>query len=104
MAALAPIVLQFASSGNRSAHKIVQSAALELAELVKLVARKAVLLSAQPTVVLSGGLLRENSILSFLLETRVQNDLAGASIVRRPNEPYKGALNAAQAWLTARAR
>ncbi|MDQ6933649.1 MAG: hypothetical protein M3160_10830 [Candidatus Eremiobacteraeota bacterium] len=104
IAGLAPIVLQFASSGNRRAHRIVQSAALELAELVRLVARKAALLSAQPTVVLSGGLLRENSILSFLLETRVQNDLAGAPIVRRPAEPYLGALHTAHAWLTTGAK
>jgi len=99
IAALAPIVLNFASTGNRSAHKIVQTAAGELAELVKLVARKAALLNAQPTVVLTGGLLRENSLLSFLLETRVQNDLVGAAIVRRPLDPYRGALDLAQALL-----
>lgn len=102
IAALAPIVLEFASGGNRSAARIVQSAALELAELVKTVARKASLLHVGPTVVLSGGLLRENSMLSFLLETRVQSDLPGASIVRRPAEPFMGALQTAHELLAKR--
>lgn len=102
IAALAPIVLEFASGGNRNAQRIVQSAALELAELVKAVAHKAGLSQAQPTVVLSGGLLRENSMLSFLLETRMQSDLPGVSIVRRPAEPVLGALQTAHALLAKR--
>ncbi|MDQ6932738.1 MAG: hypothetical protein M3160_06140 [Candidatus Eremiobacteraeota bacterium] len=102
IAALAPLALSNASSGSRSAARIVQSAALELAELLKTVARKADLLAAQPSIVLTGGLLRENSMLSFLLETRVHNDFPGASILRRPQEPYMGALETAHTLVAER--
>jgi hypothetical protein len=40
--------------------------------------------------------LRENSLLSFLLETRVVNETAGAAIVRSSEEPARAALRFAE--------
>jgi N-acetylglucosamine kinase-like BadF-type ATPase len=82
IAALAPAIVAFAGKGNRVATKIVQAAALELGDLVKSAAAQARLTDASPTVVLAGGLLAENSLLTFLLETRIVGDLPGAAIVR----------------------
>jgi N-acetylglucosamine kinase-like BadF-type ATPase len=100
VAALAPSVVAFAGKGNRAATKLVQSAAQDLGELVKAVLARAGLLSASPAIAFAGGLLRENSLLSFLLETRVQGDVPGASIVRLRDEPVRAALRFAEALLT----
>ena len=99
IAALAKHVIALAGSGVRSANKIVQSAALELSELVKTVAKKAALQHDAVPLVLAGGLLKENSVLTFLLETRLQADLPGAEILKRGADAYRGALNAAEAML-----
>jgi N-acetylglucosamine kinase-like BadF-type ATPase len=97
IAALAPPVLAFAGKGNRAAAKIVQQAALDLGDLVKSAARAAGLLEASPAVALGGGLLAENSLLTFLLETRIVGDLPGASILRGGDPPVAGALRLAEA-------
>lgn len=99
VAALAKDVIALASSGVRSANKIVQTAALELSDLVKTVAKKAALQHDAVPLVLAGGLLKENSVLTFLLETRLQSDLPGAEIVKRGVDAYRGALRAAEAML-----
>lgn len=99
VAALAPSIIAFAGKGNRASTKIVQQAGLDLAELVRTVARAVDLTSASPSVALSGGLLRENSLLSFLLETRLVGDLPGIAILRGGDAPEIGALRLAEAAL-----
>jgi N-acetylglucosamine kinase-like BadF-type ATPase len=96
IAALAPIIVAFAGKGNRAASKIVQQAALDLGELVRQAARACELVDASPAVALTGGLLAENSLLTFLLETRIIGDLPGASIVRGGDAPAIGALRLAE--------
>ena len=93
IAALAPSIVAFASKGNRESTKIVQDAAKELGDLIKAAARAAQLLDS-PAVALSGGLLRENSLLTFLLETRIVGDLPGARILRG-GDPVEGAVRCA---------
>ena len=95
IAALAPSIVAFAGKGNRASTKIVQEAAKELGDLVKAAASAAKLLERSPRVALSGGLLRENSLLTYLLETRITGDLAGAQILRGGN-PVEGAVRCAE--------
>jgi N-acetylglucosamine kinase-like BadF-type ATPase len=96
IASLAPAVIAFAGKGNRVAGKIVQAAALELGDLVKSAAAQARLTDASPAVALCGGLFNENSMLTFLIETRIVGDLPGASIVRGGNA-LAGAVRVAHA-------
>jgi N-acetylglucosamine kinase-like BadF-type ATPase len=96
VAGLAPSIIAFAGKGNRAATKIVQSAAQELADLVRAAARAAELVDRSPRVALAGGLFAENSLLSFLLETRINGDLPGAQIVRGGAPPVAGALRLAE--------
>jgi N-acetylglucosamine kinase-like BadF-type ATPase len=99
IAALAPGIVAFAGKGNRVATKIVQTAALELGDLTRAAAKGAGLFEASPAVVFAGGLLRENSLLSFLLETRITNEIPGAAVVRVRDEPARAALRFAEALL-----
>jgi N-acetylglucosamine kinase-like BadF-type ATPase len=96
VAALAPSIVALAGAGNRVAGKIVQQAALELGDLVKSAAAQARLTGASPTVALCGGLFTDNSMLTFLVETRIAGDLPGAAIVRGTN-PLAGAVRIAHA-------
>ncbi|MDP9105399.1 MAG: hypothetical protein M3N49_05640 [Candidatus Eremiobacteraeota bacterium] len=96
IAALAPSVVAFAGKGNRASTKIVQQAAQELGDLVKAALRAVHLLDASPRIAFAGGLFRENSLLSFLLETRLTGDVAGAAIVKGGEEPARGALRLAE--------
>ena len=96
IAALAPSIIAFAGKGNRVAGKIVQAAALELGDLVKSAASQARLNDGSPLVALTGGLFTDNSMLTFLLETRIVGDLPGASIVRGTNA-LDGAVRLAHA-------
>jgi N-acetylglucosamine kinase-like BadF-type ATPase len=96
IAALAPSIVAFAGKGNRVAGKIVQQAASELGDLVKSAATQARLTDASPTVALCGGLVAENSMLTFLIETRIVGDLPGAAIVRGSNA-LTGAVRIAHA-------
>jgi glucosamine kinase len=96
IAALAPSILAFAGKGNRASTKIVQQAAQELGDLVKAALRALQLLDASPKIALAGGLFRENSLLTFLLETRLNGDVAGAVIVKGGDEPARGALRLAE--------
>ncbi|HTV72536.1 MAG TPA: BadF/BadG/BcrA/BcrD ATPase family protein [Candidatus Acidoferrales bacterium] len=97
IAALATGVVALAGDGNRAATKIVQSAAQDLADLVRAAARQAALAEESPVIAFAGGLLRENSLLTYILQTRLQGDLAGATIVRTDVEPAQAALRFAQA-------
>ncbi len=94
VASFAPLVLELANGGQRSAQKIVQGAALELSELAKTIVARAEL-PAQAPLAFAGGLLRQNSLLTYLLETRLQNELPATPIVRSAVEPCFGALAAA---------
>jgi N-acetylglucosamine kinase-like BadF-type ATPase len=99
IAALAPSIVAFAGKGNRASTKIVQTAAQELGDLVRFAAQQTGLAEGSPAIALAGGLLRENSLLSSLLETRIINELPGASIVRLREEPARAALRFAEAML-----
>jgi N-acetylglucosamine kinase-like BadF-type ATPase len=96
IAALAPIVLESANAGERAATKILQVAALDLAELLKAVIRKAGFDAPSVPIVFAGGLLRRNSMLTYLLETRLQNEFPHMPIRKEAVEPYAGALAAAE--------
>jgi len=98
VASLAPAIVAFAGKGNRVATKLVQAAAGELAELVRRAAGAAGFPPEAPQRVgLAGGLLRENTLLSFLLETRLGSDLPGVALVRVREEPAVVALRFAEA-------
>jgi glucosamine kinase len=96
VAALAPSIIAFAGKGNRASTKIVQQAAQELGDLVKSALRAVDLLERSPQVALAGGLLRENSLLTFLLEMRLNADVPGVAIVKGGDEPVRGALRLAE--------
>jgi N-acetylglucosamine kinase-like BadF-type ATPase len=95
-AALAPGIVALADAGDRAASKIVQTAAQDIADLAKAAARAVELLEANPVIALAGGLFEENSVLSFLIETRINGDIPGATIVRRGDAPVRGALRLAE--------
>jgi len=97
IAALAPSILTLADKGDRASTKIVQGAALELGDLARAAAKAAGLSEASPPIVFAGGLLRENSLLSFLLETRITNEIPGAAVLRLRDEPARAALRFAEA-------
>jgi N-acetylglucosamine kinase-like BadF-type ATPase len=99
LAALAPLVLAAATDGERSATKIVQGAALELYELVRSIVRNANVADRDLPLVFAGGLLASNSLLTFLLETRIGNDFPHLSIHKGCPEPVFGALSLAAAAL-----
>jgi glucosamine kinase len=82
IASVAPAVIALGGAGHRAAAKIVQQASADLASLAQAAAAQAGLLESSPPIGLSGGLLRQNSLLSYLLETRIAAEIPGASIVR----------------------
>jgi len=96
IAALAPSVVAFAGKGNRAATKIVQQAAQELGDLAKSALRAVDLLDCSPHLAFAGGLLRENSLLTFLLETRLNAEVPGVAIVKGGDGPARGALRLAE--------
>ena len=96
IAALAPAIIAFAGKGNRVATKLVQQAGTDLGDLIKAAARAVDLTEASPTVALAGGLFAENSLLSYVLELRIINELPGASIVRGGDGAEIGALRLAE--------
>jgi glucosamine kinase len=91
VAAIAPLVLERASSGERTATKIVQGAAVELVDLVKALVKHAKIEGEIP-LVFTGGLLAENSLLSYLIETRLLADLPLVHPVKSAPAPVHGAL------------
>jgi N-acetylmuramic acid 6-phosphate etherase len=97
VAAVAPIVLEYADAGERSAVKIVQIAAGELFDLVRAIVRAAEVGAAEVPLAFCGGLLAKNGLLTYLIETRVAADLPNLRIVKDGGAPYLGALaNAAR--------
>lgn len=99
IASLAPVVLDAGGRGDRSANRILQTAALELAETVRTLAKRSGLAGTQAPIVFAGGLLRGNSLLTYLLETRLRNELPSMPIYKDDVEPYVGALAEAQKLL-----
>lgn len=99
LAALAPAIVAFGGKGNVVAKRIVQEASQDLGVLVKSAVTQAGLLDASPTVVLAGGLLQENSLLTFLLETRIVGDVPGAHVIRGGDAAARGALRLAEVLL-----
>jgi N-acetylglucosamine kinase-like BadF-type ATPase len=97
IAGMAPSIIAFAGKGNRASTRIVQKAAQELGDLVRAAAKAVDLAERSPAVAFAGGLLRENSLLSYLLELRVVNEVPGAAIVRLRDEPARTALRFAEA-------
>ncbi|HEY0613448.1 MAG TPA: BadF/BadG/BcrA/BcrD ATPase family protein [Candidatus Elarobacter sp.] len=96
IAALAPSIIAFAGKGNRASTKIVQQAAQELGDLLRAALKAVDLVQASPAIAFAGGLFRENSLLSFLLETRLNGDVPGVLIVKGGDEPVRGALRLAE--------
>ena len=92
LASLAPAVLACASDGERSASKIAQAAALELADLLKSLVRAANASQRELPVVLGGGILANNSLLTYLLETRIANEFPHFVPVKNPPAAEHGAL------------
>jgi N-acetylglucosamine kinase-like BadF-type ATPase len=96
VASLAPLVLARAGSGERVATKIVQSAAGELVDLVKSLVQRAQLGNRELPLVFAGGLFTENSLLSYLIETRLLADMPLLQPVKSPLSPVHGALELAR--------
>ncbi|MBV8637714.1 MAG: hypothetical protein JO322_06475 [Candidatus Eremiobacteraeota bacterium] len=99
LASLAPVVIACASDGERDATKMVQGAALELADLLKAVVRLSGLAHHDIPVVLAGGLLVQNSLLTYLLETRIVNEYPSFHLVKNPPAPEYGALALARTMI-----
>jgi N-acetylglucosamine kinase-like BadF-type ATPase len=96
IAALAPAIVAFAGKGNRVATKMVQQLALDLGDLIKAAARAVDLVDASPAVALAGGLFTENSLLTYVLELRIINELPGALTLRAADGAAIGALRLAE--------
>jgi N-acetylglucosamine kinase-like BadF-type ATPase len=101
LAALAPIVLEAAQTGERSATKVVQTAALELFDLIKCLVRKTQTADRAIPLVFAGGLLRENTLLTYLLETRLSNEFPNLEPYKNVPAPEVGALTLARAMVGA---
>lgn len=99
VASAAPIVLEMAQAGERSATRIVQTAALELFELLKGAIKRSGLVGSDAPIALAGGLLGTNSLLTFLLETRLLNEYPSMPLRKEPPSPCLGALAEAQRLL-----
>jgi N-acetylglucosamine kinase-like BadF-type ATPase len=84
IASVAPLVLDRAGAGERLAAKIVQTAALELVDLLKSLAQRAGFAARELPLVFCGGLFSENSLLSYLVETRLLADLPLLAPIKSP--------------------
>jgi N-acetylglucosamine kinase-like BadF-type ATPase len=100
IAGVAPLVLQMAQSSERVATKIVQTAALELFDLLKGVIKRADLSESDAPIAFAGGLLSANSLLTYLLEMRVLNEFTAMPIRKDNPEPCVGALAEAERLLS----
>jgi glucosamine kinase len=94
IAGVAPAILRCADDGERSALAIVQAAARELFDLVRAVVR-AIDAGDETPLVLHGGLLRTPSTLTYLLETRLGNELPQLHTLRAVHSAHEAALRMA---------
>ena len=99
VASAAAIAIECADAGERSAMKIIQTAALELFELVRALCRSAGIGGRTLPLAFCGGLLQHNSLLTYLIETRIANELPNLEIVKGAAAPHLGALERARALL-----
>lgn len=99
IASLAPSVIAFAGKGNRASRQIVERAARDLSELGAAAIERVELAGTAPRLVLAGGLLREASLLTSLLEAALAHAVPGCAIMRgeQAGEPERAALRFAQA-------
>jgi glucosamine kinase len=97
VAGLAPAILRCADEGERSALTIVQNAAKELFELVRVVARN-IDATAEMPLVLHGGVLHMPTTLTYLLETRLSNELPNVHTTRSELLAHDAALRMAEAF------
>jgi glucosamine kinase len=98
VASFAPLVVELAAAGERTATKIVQQAALDLFDLLRSICRLAPIdTTRELPLAMCGGLLGENSLLTYLLETRIANELPYLAIVKNATAPHFGALAEARA-------
>lgn len=104
IAALAPALVAFAGKGNRRARGIVDRAGTDLVMLVVAAARVSGLIDRAPPVALAGGLMREPSYLTALVEAGIAEGIAGATLLRSTGEAHLGALQIAQAMARDRER
>lgn len=95
IAAAARTALDVAQAGGRSATKIVQTAALGLADLIKSVIKRAGMAGESAPIVLAGGLLQSNSLFTYLLETRLLNEHPQMPVVKGSAQACFGALGEA---------
>lgn len=100
IAGVAPLVLQMAQSSERIATRIVQTAAQELFDLLKGVIKRANLSGSDAPIALAGGLLSANSLLTYLLEMRILNELTSMPIRKDNPDPCTGALAEAERLLS----
>ena len=96
VASVAGLVLEQAGAGERTATKIVQAAALDLVEMLKALVKRAGAGTRELPLVFAGGLLAENSLLTYLIETRLLGDLPLLHPVKGAREPVYGALELAR--------
>ena len=96
IAALAQLVLDRAGAGERVATKIIQNAAHELVDLVKSLTQRAQLGKRELPLVFSGGLFAGNSLLSYLVETRLLADMPLLQPLKPAPAPVRGALELAR--------
>jgi glucosamine kinase len=89
IAACAPLVLEHAPNGVSSAVAIVKNAEAHLFELIRAVAIHS---SSFVPFAFSGGLLRDENVLTRALEARIAAELPHLRIVETRSEPYMGAL------------
>ncbi len=96
VASLAQLVLARAGAGERVATKIIQNAASELVDLLKSLVQRAQLGKRELPLVFAGGLFAENSLLSYLIETRLLADMPLLHPIKSPLSPAHGALELAR--------
>jgi N-acetylglucosamine kinase-like BadF-type ATPase len=95
VAALAPLVIEHADTGERSATKIVQGAAQEAFDLLKAVLKAAKIGDREVAAVLSGGLFSKNSLYTYLIETRISSEFPQVRPLKNAPAPEHGALSEA---------
>jgi N-acetylglucosamine kinase-like BadF-type ATPase len=103
IAALAPSILAFAAKGNAASRAIVEQAAADLAQLAIDAVGQADLFE-QPRIALAGGLLRERSLITSLLEGHLVRAIPGCVVVMTDAAdagPARTALAFAEALLAA---
>lgn len=103
LAALAPMVVREAVSGDKAAADIVQRGAYDIGELVEAVARK-LDMTAAPAVCITGGLLNTNPLVFDAYRTAIVRRLPGAQVQTAEQPPAVGAALLALAMVNSSAQ